>query len=92
MDLKLVIDSEVFNQVKDVYSKRPRAHDRMLGCLVVHMKMPDARRKVVGALSCRIVETYDSAIACGDFGHGFDYTEHMFGKLGEQESGDVTNG
>ena len=58
------------------------------------MKMPDARRKVVGALlSCRIVKTYDSAIACGDFGHGFDYTEHMFGNLGEQESsGDVTNG
>ena len=56
MNLKLVIDSEVFIQVKDVYSKRQRAHDRMLRCLVVHMKMPDARRKVVGALSCRIVK------------------------------------
>jgi hypothetical protein len=46
--------------------------------------MPDARRKVAGALSFNR-KTYDSAIACGDFRHGFNYTELMFGNLGEQK-------
>jgi hypothetical protein len=48
---------------------------------VVCLDMTDARRKVAG----RLLQTYDSAIACGDFRHGFSYTEHLLGALGEQK-------
>ena len=62
----------------------------MLRCLIFCMKMPDAKRKVAGALSCEMVNVRlrNRLRRLSTWA----YTEHMFGDLGEQESGDVTNG